>query len=67
MQYAKISMPLLAVSSDQGSISDMATPLKKFSNNIVHGIKIKNCGHFIPEEQPEVFAEHLLNFIKENI
>ncbi|OCY33922.1 hydrolase [Acinetobacter pittii] len=66
MQYTKISMPLLAVSSDQGSIPDMATPLKNFSKNIVQGIKIENCGHFIPEEQPEVFADHLLSFIKEN-
>jgi len=66
MQYTKISMPLLAVSSDQGSIPDMATPLKNFSKNIVQGIKIENCGHFIPEEQPEIFANHLLSFIKEN-
>lgn len=66
MQKAKLSMPLLAVSSDQGSIPDMATPLKNFSNNIVQGIKIENCGHFIPEEQPEVFADHLLSFIQEN-
>ena len=57
---------MLAVSSDQCSIPDMATPLKRFFNNIVQGITIEDCGHFIPEEQPEVFANYLLNFIQEN-
>lgn len=66
IQYAKLSMPLLAVSSDQGSIPDMATPLRNFSSNIVQGVMIKDCGHFIPEEQPEILANHLINFIKEN-
>jgi len=59
-------MPLLAISSDQGSIPDMAAPLKEFSNNVVQGIVINDCGHFIPEEQPQVLASHLIDFIQGN-
>lgn len=65
IQNRKLNIPLLAVSSDQGSIPDMATPLRQYSNNIVKGVTIENCGHFIPEEQPKIFIDHLVSFIKE--
>jgi pimeloyl-ACP methyl ester carboxylesterase len=62
IQASKLSMPLLAISADQGSIPDMATPLQKYVSHTVQGITIKNCGHFIPEEQPEALVSHLLDF-----
>ncbi|MCH4246787.1 MAG: alpha/beta hydrolase [Acinetobacter populi] len=57
-----LHVPLLAVSADQGSIPDMATPLRKFVQNVT-GVTIGNCGHFIPEEQPELLVQHMLDFI----
>ena len=57
----KLTMPLLALGSDQGSISDMATPLRAFAND-VQGGSIPFCGHFLPEEQPEAVARELLQF-----
>ncbi|WP_336748725.1 alpha/beta hydrolase [Pantoea vagans] len=57
----KLSMPLLAVSADQGSIPDMATPLRAVAQQ-VSSETIHNCGHFIPDEQPEKLAEILADF-----
>jgi len=57
----KLDMPVLAVSADQGSIPDMAVPLRSFADNET-GIIISNSGHFIPEEQPEVLARELHTF-----
>jgi pimeloyl-ACP methyl ester carboxylesterase len=59
---AKLQMPVLALGSDQGSIADMASPLKAFAEN-VHGAVIANCGHFLPEEQPAAVAEQLIAFL----
>jgi microsomal epoxide hydrolase len=57
----KLKMPVLALGSDQGSILDMASPLKAFAED-VHGATIANCGHFLPEEQPTAIAEELTTF-----
>lgn len=60
-----LKMPLLALGSDQGSIADMATPLRAFSDD-VHGGTIAHCGHFLPEEQPAVVASELLAFFADD-
>ena len=56
-----LAMPVLAIGSDQGSIRDMAGPLRPFCETVA-GITITNSGHFIPEEQPEVLADELARF-----
>jgi len=56
-----LKMPVLALGSDQGSIADMATPLRAFADD-VRGGTIAHCGHFLPEEQPVAVAEELLAF-----
>lgn len=58
----KLAMPVLALGSDQGSIADMATPLLAFAEN-VRGATVANCGHFLPEEQPEAVAREVLAFL----
>ncbi|WP_292986066.1 alpha/beta fold hydrolase [Pantoea sp.] len=57
----KLAVPLLAVSADQGSIPDMATPLRAVAHQ-VSSETVLNCGHFIPDEQPVKLAEILANF-----
>ncbi len=59
---SKLRMPLLALGSDQGSIADMASPLRAFAED-VRGAVIANCGHFLPEEQPVAVAEELAAFL----
>lgn len=60
-QRGKLTMPVLALSADQGSIPDMAAPLAAFADD-VRGATIAHCGHFMPEEQPEAVARELLAF-----
>jgi len=61
LQQGRLAMPLLAISAAQGSIADMAAPLRPFAQQ-VSGVTIEQCGHFIPEEQPAALAQHLHAF-----
>lgn len=58
----KIGVPVLAVSADQGSIPDMAGPLRAFADDL-DGAIVTNSGHFIPEEQPGQTYELLRAFL----
>ncbi len=60
----KLAMPVLALGSDQGSISDMAGPLRNFAED-VRGGTVASCGHFLPEEQPDAVASEILAFLRE--
>ncbi len=62
-EQGKLTLPLLAVSADQGSIPDMAVPLRRFADDVT-GITISHSGHFIPDEQPEALAEALARFFR---
>jgi pimeloyl-ACP methyl ester carboxylesterase len=57
----KLKPPILALSADQGSITDMAEPLRAFAED-VRGATIANCGHFLPEEQHAAVAAELTAF-----
>lgn len=57
----KLPMPVLAIGADQGSIKDMAGPLRDVADD-VRGRTMPHCGHFIPEEQPAALAEELRSF-----
>ncbi|TAA08896.1 alpha/beta fold hydrolase [Pseudoxanthomonas winnipegensis] len=57
----KLTMPVLAVSADQGSIPDMAGPLRAFADDL-RGETVERSGHFIPEEQPEALARMFEDF-----
>ncbi|KGT90527.1 hydrolase [Erwinia typographi] len=56
-----LSMPILAISADQGSIADMAAPLRPYAKE-VSGVVVSHCGHFLPEEQPQAIARELSAF-----
>ncbi len=60
----KLAMPVLALGSDQGSIADMATPLRAIAEDVQGGI-VGHCGHFLPEEQPDAVAKELMAFLGE--
>jgi pimeloyl-ACP methyl ester carboxylesterase len=57
----KLSIPVLALTADHGSLPDMAEPLRPYATTIT-GETIANCGHFLPEEQPEAVAQAVLRF-----
>jgi pimeloyl-ACP methyl ester carboxylesterase len=58
----KIGVPVLAVSADQGSIPDMAGPLRAYASDL-QGAVVTDSGHFIPEEQPEQTYQLLSDFL----
>ena len=60
----KLTVPVLALGADQGSIADMAAPLRAYVEDVRGGV-VANCGHFIPEEQPEAAARELMAFFGE--
>ena len=60
----KLTMPVLALGADQGSIADMAAPLRDYAEDVRGGV-VANCGHFIAEEQPEATALELVSFFDE--
>ena len=60
----RLAMPVLALGAEQGSIADMASPLRPYAADVRGGV-VANCGHFIPEEQPEVAGQELAAFFGE--
>ena len=59
----ELAMPVLALGADEGSIPDMATPLRAVAAD-VRGGTIPFCGHFLPEEQPVAVANELIAFLE---
>lgn len=57
----KLKTPVLAISAEQGSIADMATPLRPYFEN-VEGTMIERSGHFLQEEQPEAIVKTFRRF-----
>jgi pimeloyl-ACP methyl ester carboxylesterase len=62
LSSTRLSMPVLGLSADKGSIPDMASGLRPHGSN-VSGDVIADCGHFQPEEQPEAVAAAVLRFV----
>ena len=59
----KLPMPVLALGGDRawGRRMEVVESLRRLAT-IVRGGVIENCGHWMPEEQPEALARQLLGF-----
>ena len=62
----KLEMPVLAIggAKSRGRGTEPEESLKRVAAN-VRGVVVPDCGHFIPEEQPEILARLLLDFFGE--
>jgi pimeloyl-ACP methyl ester carboxylesterase len=62
----KLDMPVLAIggAKSRGRGTEPEESLKRVATN-VRGVVVPDCGHFIPEEQPEILARLLLDFFGE--
>lgn len=49
------------MSAEQGSMADMAAPLRAFADK-VSGVIVPHSGHFLPEEKPSAVARALIAF-----
>jgi pimeloyl-ACP methyl ester carboxylesterase len=61
----KLPMPVLALGGDRswGRREEVVESLRRMATNVQGGM-IENCGHWMPEEQPEALLRHLLGFFK---
>jgi pimeloyl-ACP methyl ester carboxylesterase len=55
----KVAVPVVALGGDKSLGANVETNLKLVAKN-VEGEVIANCGHFLPEEFPEVVIRHIL-------
>ena len=60
----KLTMPVLAIGAASNVGSFLENSLQPLAEN-VRGIVFENCGHFIPDEQPEKLADTLEVFFGE--
>ncbi len=63
LSQQRLSIPVLGVSSDHGSIPDMAGSISPYADNVT-GAVISGSGHFIPDEQPAALARVLIDFMR---
>jgi pimeloyl-ACP methyl ester carboxylesterase len=62
---AKVKTPILALGGDRGSAPDIYEAMKPLCEDIRGGV-IKDCGHYIPEEQPEALAANMIEFFEQD-
>ncbi len=58
-----LPMPVLAIGGDHSAGPQVEASMKMVAKD-VHGVVIKNSGHFIAEEQPNALSQQLLAFFK---
>jgi microsomal epoxide hydrolase len=59
----KLKVPILAIGGAQWLGPAIVSAFEAIGEN-VSGALIENCGHFVPEEQPERLSELILDFCK---
>jgi pimeloyl-ACP methyl ester carboxylesterase len=59
----RIKTPILAIGGDAG-LGEMMEQMMRTVADDVTGRVIENCGHYIPEEVPELLSDLLLDFLK---
>jgi haloacetate dehalogenase len=63
----QVTVPTLLMWGDRGNLAGLPVSdvWRKVANDIRGAFEIADCGHYLPEERPEVVAEHLLSFATE--
>ena len=61
----KLSIPILAIGAADAQGLNMGKAMRKIAGNQVQSASIPDCGHYIPEEQPQRLLDLLSNFWKD--
>jgi pimeloyl-ACP methyl ester carboxylesterase len=56
-------MPVLAIGGSGAQGDNLRLSMESLASNVSGGV-IEDCGHYVMEEQPDVLAHRLLEFIK---
>ncbi|MDR5886520.1 alpha/beta hydrolase [Vreelandella janggokensis] len=59
----KIETPILALGGDFGMSPDIYDAIKPLATHVEGGV-IQNCGHYMPEEQPDEIAAKMIKFFR---
>jgi microsomal epoxide hydrolase len=59
----KVKVPILAIGGAQWLGSAIVSAFEAIGENVT-GALVEDCGHFVPEEQPERLAELILDFCR---
>lgn len=59
----KLGIPILAIGGDDGHGLNMGRAMQKISGTEIQSVSIPHCGHYIVEEQPEIFIALTLDFL----
>ena len=63
----RVTVPVALLWGDRGNLAGQPVPeiWREVATDVRDAVEIENCGHYLPEEQPRVVAEHLLRFAGE--
>jgi pimeloyl-ACP methyl ester carboxylesterase len=61
LERGRLTVPVLGISSSDGSIPDMAGSIRPWADNVT-GILIPHAGHFIPDERPHAVLNAVTAF-----
>jgi pimeloyl-ACP methyl ester carboxylesterase len=59
----KLQMSVLAIGGSGAQGDNLRLSMESLASNVSGGV-IEDCGHYVMEEQPDVLAHRLLEFIK---
>ena len=59
---SKVTMPVIALGGEKGLGEKVLAMMKQVAEDVTGGV-IKDCGHFLPEEQPEVVVRHIQSLV----
>lgn len=63
----KVKTPTFLLWGDNGNLAGQPVlGIWRDAALYIQGEQLESCGHYVPEEQPEIVSEYILNFIREN-
>jgi pimeloyl-ACP methyl ester carboxylesterase len=57
----KLTLPVLAIGGESGVGASLGVAMRKVATDVTATV-LANCGHYVPEERPQDFAQALLAF-----
>jgi pimeloyl-ACP methyl ester carboxylesterase len=59
----KLNLPVLALGAEHATANASLEGMKLIATDL-RGAIIPDCGHFVPEESPDLLHEHLIPFLE---
>jgi pimeloyl-ACP methyl ester carboxylesterase len=63
LTHSKVKVPIIALGGTRGANGENVRKMAQLVAEDVGGGAIEGCGHFVPEERPDVIVRHVLELI----